>query len=344
MPGSYDRLILHIGRQKTGTSVLQRVLNDSEVALAAAGVVYPRVGRNGVAHHPLATDLVLQEDAGAPERDAAERLAAELIAALAKAEGTWLFSSEAFQNVGDPSGLTRVFDPGRTDVIVYLREQYSFAQSAYAQRIHATRETETFVDYLKRMTISHAALLARWSEMFAPRRLIVRGYSRPTLVNGDIVDDFFAATELPPITLKRGVAVQKPLPGGPLLEFKRIVNGIPDLPSEIDRRTFRTFPVLAESKTDFRLKPSVAPERAAAYRANFIEENAALVATHPQLREALATGPIQKPASRRRTGFRRVWSAIAEQDPRLFKLLLDAVALERPGESPELAVLRARRP
>lgn len=343
-PGAYDRVVLHIGRQKTGTSVLQHTFSDNLAALAAVGVTYPRVGRDGVAHHALAKTLLTGESATTRDREESERLADALATAMESARGTWLFSSEALQNVADPAALTRFFDPRRTDVVVYLREQYAFAQSAYAQRVHATRETEIFEDYLKRMTIGHAALLARWRERFEPRRLIVRGYARSALVNGDIVDDFFAAAELPPIVFARGVVVQKPLPGGSLLEFKRIVNGLPDLPEEFDRRAFRTFPALAESTASFRIKPSIEPAGVAAYRANFAEENTALIAAHPLLREALAPGSAETAPPRRRTAFRRVWTAIAEHDPRLFKLLVKAVGVERSGEPRDLTVLRNRLP
>ncbi len=343
--GSYDRVVLHIGRQKTGTSFLQRTLHNSEAVLAAAGVTYPQIGRAGAAHHHLARIFLAEESADAGERTRTANLTAELVAALAQAEGTWLFSSEVFQNVRDPARLAECFDPRRTDVIVYIREQYRFAQSAYAQSIHATRATETFEQYLERVTIHHAALLSRWTERFAPYRLIVRGYSRDSLIDGDIVEDFVVSADLPRVALIRRTNEQRPLAGGPLLELKRIVNGIADLPPEFERRTFRNLLLLAEREPDFRVKPAVAPAQVAAYRERFTEENAALVAAHPQLREALIAGPVEEVAQiPRRRGFRRVWKAIARQDRRLFDLLVDVIDTERPGEPPELPMLRRLRP
>lgn len=341
----YDRIVLHIGRQKSGTSVLQRTLSDSEAALAAAGVTYSKIGRKGVAHHPLAISLAHRGPADTRSGAAAGRVVAEVAEALATGTGTWLFSSEAFQNVPDPALLTGVFDPRRTDVIVYLREQYCFAQSSYAQRIHATRSTETFESYLSRREPDHEALLVRWSEHFAPRSLTVRGYSRSTLVNGDIVDDFLAAAALPAVALSRTAPSQKPLPGGPLLEFKRALNGVANLPRGFDRLAFRTFPAIAASHPDFRARPSVAADEVAAYRARFAPENANLVSAYPELREALAAGdpdPVRQLRPRR--DFGRVWRAIARASPDLFDLLVDAVDARQPGEPRELSIIRKTRP
>lgn len=343
--GSYDRVVLHIGRHKSGTSFLQRTLYDNEAVLAAAGVTYPSVGRKGVAHHPLVASFRPHGLADPRQRAEAERLVAEVGDALAGGAGTWLFSSEAFQNVPDPRDLAGIFDPARTDVVVYLREQYSYAQSAYAQRIHATRETETFEDYLRRVTYGHAPLLARWSERFGPRRLTVRGYSRSALVNGDIVDDFLAAAELPEVVLTRSAPPQKPLAGGPLLEFKRALNGVPNLPVEIGRLLFKTFPRIAESDPDFRAKPGVAEHEVAAYRARFAAENADLIATYPQLREAFVPVPPEPVYRLRpRRDFRRVWRAIANENLRLCDLLIDAVELPQPGEPREISIIRQTRP
>jgi hypothetical protein len=49
------RVLLHIGAPKTGTTYLQDVLSANREALAAAGVLYPRVGK--VAHHISVWDL-----------------------------------------------------------------------------------------------------------------------------------------------------------------------------------------------------------------------------------------------------------------------------------------------
>lgn len=55
------KLILHIGRPKTGTSSIQHFLAANAEALAAEGAVYPRAGRRApdrrglrAAHHALA--------------------------------------------------------------------------------------------------------------------------------------------------------------------------------------------------------------------------------------------------------------------------------------------------
>ena len=53
------RVILHIGRHKSGTSSIQHCLNRNVDLLSAAGILYPKHGRGGrVAHHDIAKALI----------------------------------------------------------------------------------------------------------------------------------------------------------------------------------------------------------------------------------------------------------------------------------------------
>ncbi|MGV6852729.1 MAG: hypothetical protein ACWA5R_11220, partial [bacterium] len=48
------KVILHIGTPKTGTSSIQRWLYQHSETLLELGILYPRTGRQGVAHHLIA--------------------------------------------------------------------------------------------------------------------------------------------------------------------------------------------------------------------------------------------------------------------------------------------------
>jgi len=53
-PEMLDRVILHIGTHKTGTTAIQGSLGEASDALLSRGVLYPRSGRRGVGHVELA--------------------------------------------------------------------------------------------------------------------------------------------------------------------------------------------------------------------------------------------------------------------------------------------------
>jgi len=53
-----DRLVLHIGSHKTGSTAIQRSLRDATDLLLERGILYPRTGRSGVGHAQLANELV----------------------------------------------------------------------------------------------------------------------------------------------------------------------------------------------------------------------------------------------------------------------------------------------
>jgi hypothetical protein len=50
-----ERVYIHIGAPKTGTTYLQEVMSANRKALRASGVLYPRM--HGIAHHPALWDL-----------------------------------------------------------------------------------------------------------------------------------------------------------------------------------------------------------------------------------------------------------------------------------------------
>ena len=134
------RILYHLGMPKTGTSLLQGTMARAVTALRAEGVLYPRAGRVGVAHHPLTQ--ILREQ-GPVERAAfLADLAAEV--AAARAEGPEvrlaLVSSEGMVNVCGvdtaPDFAEFLANPGaglQGSAIIVLREMTSFLESMYFQ-------------------------------------------------------------------------------------------------------------------------------------------------------------------------------------------------------------------
>ena len=94
-------LYLHIGFHKAGSTTLQTFLRDNAAALAAAGVVYPEIGRepDAIAHHALAKGLKRRRE---PPSEL-EALWRE-VAALARRAPDVLVSSEGLEPA-DPAPL-----------------------------------------------------------------------------------------------------------------------------------------------------------------------------------------------------------------------------------------------
>ena len=170
-------LILHIGRHKTGTSSIQHFCHHNRAALERFGVVYPPPFDHAAAHHGLALALWQGRDI-APYLDVLRQAHPDTASVL--------LSSEGFQRLDDAAArkLTTAFP---TRVVVYLREQFSHAWSAYTQRVLGGSETLPFSLAIK--APRYFRFLQRWND-WSNDNLLVRVYERKRFRNGDVVDDF----------------------------------------------------------------------------------------------------------------------------------------------------------
>ena len=194
------RILYHLGMPKTGTSLLQGTMARAVTALRAEGVLYPRAGRVGVAHHPLTQ--ILREQ-GPVERAAfLADLAAEV--AAARAEGpevrVALVSSEGMINV---CGVDTALDfaeflsnPGaglQGSAVIVLREMTSFLESMYFQTTRFRAVDWSFDEYLgsrpKWMTNFLAGLTIIKTRMGEAFEIVVaaKGYDVLRLLRGPAV-------------------------------------------------------------------------------------------------------------------------------------------------------------
>ena len=128
------RIVLHIGRQKTGTTSIQRFLAANEQVLADAGILYPKTGRlegGHSAHHELAVALNENESDGHSLQQLRKQLSTELLNSAAE---TIIFSSEAFQRLHRPQRLHNYFDKSHLQVVCYLRECLAAKQSSWLRQ------------------------------------------------------------------------------------------------------------------------------------------------------------------------------------------------------------------
>lgn len=190
MRNSSQKLILHIGRHKTGTTALQYNFAQNQDALAEAGVYYPQTGRDWVAHHDIADRVArLAGSTSLPEED--ELLSRFLEEILTCGKNTILVSSEGFQRC-DPRLVRDVFSAFDVTVAVYLRDQQSYLQSSYLQAIHAENYCGTIEEYEDSIfSCDYLAFLMAWEQSFTRDKVLPRIFSKDFLESGDIIEDFF---------------------------------------------------------------------------------------------------------------------------------------------------------
>lgn len=216
---SLERVILHIGRHKSGTSSLQHCLNRNSKLLAAAGVLYPLYGRNGkVAHHDIAKALNpnLQNTPIDPVH-----IANNILQERHNEEATIIISSEAFQNICDLTYVKEfltALHPEHITIICYFREHLDYAIAAYRQFIHAQPHYQTFKEYLAGKFENQKNFIRSWKNLGS---MELKWFDKHSLLNSDITADFLDVAKLK-ITMP-SLRVN-PSIGGDLLFLKLLYN------------------------------------------------------------------------------------------------------------------------
>lgn len=188
------KVILHIGRHKTGTSSLQNFFRQNQNRLLASGYYYPESGLRGVAHHEVANALTrknirrhMRSD-GTLKSGLLNQFRQEINSASAC---SILVSSEIFQQC-NPVHIRSLFSGFDVFIVVYLRDQNSYLASSYAQRVHAGLITMNLSDYFEsvlRNSLDYWSHLQTWERVFESK-IGVSIYDRSSLIDGDIVKDF----------------------------------------------------------------------------------------------------------------------------------------------------------
>lgn len=207
------KCILHIGTEKTGTTLIQNWLYENEKALSVQGVglsktvSYPN-NRKLVAYFQDDFDDYMHENMvfNSQQRDEffagfEDAFLAELTA-LSHDHHTVLFSSEHFHSrlktVEQIERVKKVLDRKFSDVkiLCYFREQSKVRTSLYSTgiKLHSPKKIHVFqydvgpghhyYDYME--------FFSKWSKVFGKENLVPRIYDRDTMQKGDIRFDFVA--------------------------------------------------------------------------------------------------------------------------------------------------------
>lgn len=215
------RVWLHIGAPKSGTSALQRYLNDNAEAVARDGLTYvtPKGKKS-------ANDLAVAINRG---RDSLGPLGADLSAGIEGAgTGQAIISSEMFYGVAPDAILGAVPALAGRDlrVVVYLRRQDRYLESKYIQKSKNGRFKGDMNRYLKKFGGSgadYADELAAWEA--TPGVTVVPRICEPArLTGGSTVSDMLALAGLPaPDPEAAAAARENASPSAVRLELMRLM-------------------------------------------------------------------------------------------------------------------------
>lgn len=180
---------MHIGRHKTGTTAIQKLLVDNPRWLSEQGYYLPHTGFDGIAHHSIAQSINRSLPAfvaGLNTPAVFTELRAEL---EQQSRLTAIITSEAFQG-RKPQLVRRYLGKLETRVIVYIRNQLDYLVSSYNQRVHATDYAGSIERYYATIfSVNYARFLGSWQRHF-PDQLTVRKFERAALHKQDVVADF----------------------------------------------------------------------------------------------------------------------------------------------------------
>lgn len=252
---SNKKVILHIGRHKSGTSSLQKFLCENSQALHDCGYYYPKSLRSSIAHHPLAYYYSHKNKQllGEKDFDEIKKFWNEI------EKHNVIISSEAFQHA-DPNLMIEDFAKYDLKIVVYLRDQASYLLSAYSQSIKSQKMTMTLDEFEKNLfkSANYFDFLQKWRNAFPNAELIINIFDKEYLIDKDIRKDFLIKTGLCGMNDFESFFFpendQNPSIGGNLLEFKRILNGL-NYDDFINKRKFyQVLQKIASENKKYKLK------------------------------------------------------------------------------------------
>lgn len=204
-----DRLVIHIGTHKTGSTAIQRSLVGAREFLLARGILYPKPGRDRLAGHgELARGLTATS--GAPTETPTHLAFLEELrdtgasVLVISAEG--LGSDFSGRSVAWARAACEELRPREARILAYVRPQWEYMESSYAQRVKDGRTWVTFEEYFERglgdRRYDYSSVFDPWREALG-ERLELRPHAPELLMGGDAVTDFWHAAGLGPPPVSR---------------------------------------------------------------------------------------------------------------------------------------------
>jgi hypothetical protein len=226
----FEKCVLHIGTEKTGTTSVQAFLGLNRDNFASHGYFVPgslmppdmqdkpnHVHLAAIALNDRRFDKDLRGTIGLNDTASLSRFRTSVytafndeVAGVPNHCHTLLLSNEhchsRLQSVEEVAYLKTFLDAycETYKIIVYLRPQHELAVSQYGMMLADgfydidmfPQLSDSICDKRRRYTnwsyFDYGTLLTRWATVFGHNSLVPRIFSRSTLKNGSIIDDFFA--------------------------------------------------------------------------------------------------------------------------------------------------------
>ena len=197
-----NRIFLHIGLEKTGTTALQVFLRDNEERLRDAGFTYlcdnARSYFDTTAHFPLAACFSREcpDFVAAEKFRSADEVLGELGADIRASQQDVILSCEQLSSrliSSDEVRRLRDAMAGRpVTVVCYIRRQDDLALATYTTSVRHGRRTPFSVGEVHPVDRRYdfLAILDLWSSVFSRESIIVRRFDRNHLAGADICRDF----------------------------------------------------------------------------------------------------------------------------------------------------------
>lgn len=209
-------LYIHAGRQKTGTTELQRFFTDNTSVLRENGILYPRMGLHSTDQLRLsweANNFVGKVTNKHTKNLSPDKYWEILSENLSLQNSDLLVSSEGFYWDFHPKFknerikfIASLFPKHQIKVIVYVREQYAFLNSLRNEYIKTGHIEHNVCNISKKQYFENAikdglcdyTLWVKNLELVLGREnLVLKEYDRARLKNGDIVEDFLSEINIP---------------------------------------------------------------------------------------------------------------------------------------------------
>jgi hypothetical protein len=188
------RVILHLGRPKTGTSAIQAFLRLNKNLLEENDVSY--VGNLAPLASPF-PDYARKIQAASPEQYQA---AIENMqnAIEARKQSTLIYSNEIhYWSHKVLKAYRLAVGTVPFTVLLYIRRQDEDLQAQYMQRVVDPDVRETrLVNEIDQYNLSLSRLLSDYEGIFGGHRIIPRIYDKSSFYHGNIFEDFFMAIGL----------------------------------------------------------------------------------------------------------------------------------------------------
>lgn len=196
------KLVIHIGRPKTGSTALQRFLFESKPQLRKLGVLYPIAGNYQNASHlyAYAYEAQMRKAANLAEING-ELLFEEMKAEAQRANAhTIVLSSENFWFI-DPTRLPATLDEDfEVSILAYVRRQDSVMISSFCEEVkrgieRLDSDLEVYAMNPDRIgLLDYSLQLNKWVQRFSESQVNVRPYEHAQ-VSG-VAEDFCQFLEL----------------------------------------------------------------------------------------------------------------------------------------------------